>query len=78
MRLGGLEQVLGSSEARGAGVAEGVLLDSEDHIISAIAANIFLVTEDRLLTPRLDLVLRAERRIFSFSWLTRVSSGDCP
>ncbi len=52
--LNRLEQVLASIETREAGVAEGVLLDSEDHIISAIAANIFLVTEDRLLTPRLD------------------------
>ncbi len=52
--LNRLEQVLASVETREAGVAEGILLDSEDHIISAIAANIFLVTEDRLLTPRLD------------------------
>jgi len=52
--LNRLEQVLASVETREAGAAEGVLLDSEDHIISAIAANIFLVTEDRLLTPRLD------------------------
>ena len=36
------------------GAAEGILLDSEDHVISAIAANVFLVMEDRLLTPRLD------------------------
>jgi 4-amino-4-deoxychorismate lyase len=52
--LNRLEQVLASVETREAGATEGVLLDSEDHIISAIAANIFLVTEDRLLTPRLD------------------------
>ena len=35
-------------------VDEGILLDREDHVISAIAANVFLVVEDRLLTPRLD------------------------
>lgn len=52
--LNRLEQVLASVETREAGAAEGVLLDSEGHIISAIAANIFLVAEDRLLTPRLD------------------------
>jgi 4-amino-4-deoxychorismate lyase len=52
--LNRLEQVLASVETRKAGAAEGILLDGEGHIISAIAANIFLVTEDRLLTPRLD------------------------
>ena len=30
------------------------MLDREDHVISAISANLFLVLEDRLLTPRLD------------------------
>lgn len=52
--LNRLEQVLASVETREAGVAEGILLDGEEHIISAISANIFLVTEGRLLTPRLD------------------------
>ena len=52
--LNRLEQVLASEEIRETGV-EGILLDGEDHVISAIAANIFLVLEDRLLTPRLDL-----------------------
>lgn len=52
--LNRLEQVLASAELREAGVAEGILLDQENHVISAIAANIFLVMEDRLLTPRLD------------------------
>jgi 4-amino-4-deoxychorismate lyase len=42
--LGRLEQVLAAAEIR----------DSEEHVISAISANIFLVFEDRLLTPRLD------------------------
>jgi 4-amino-4-deoxychorismate lyase len=52
--LNRLEQVLASAELRQAGVAEGILLDREDHVICAIAANIFLVVEGRLLTPRLD------------------------
>jgi len=52
--LNRLEQVLASAELRGSGAAEGILLDLENHVISAIAANIFLVMEDRLLTPRLD------------------------
>lgn len=53
--LNRLEQVLASAELRKAGVAEGILLDREDHVISAVSANIFLVMDDRLLTPRLDL-----------------------
>ena len=53
--LNRLEQVLASAEIREAGVDEGILLDREEHVVSAIAANIFLVIEDRLLTPRLDL-----------------------
>jgi 4-amino-4-deoxychorismate lyase len=53
--LNRLEQVLASAELRESGVAEGILLDREDHVVSAIAANIFLVKGDRLLTPRLDL-----------------------
>jgi len=52
--LNRLEQVLASAEIRGSDAVEGILLDREDHVISAIAANIFLVTDDRLLTPRLD------------------------
>jgi len=53
--LNRLEQVLASAELRESGVAEGILLDREEHVICAIAANIFLVLGDRLLTPRLDL-----------------------
>jgi len=52
--LNRLEQVLASDELRDSGVAEGILLDMEDYVISAISANIFLVMEDRLLTPRMD------------------------
>jgi 4-amino-4-deoxychorismate lyase len=52
--LNRLEQVLASSELFEEDVSEGILLDREDHLISAISANIFLVMENRLLTPRLD------------------------
>lgn len=52
--LNRLEQVLASAELREAGVAEGILLDREEHVVSAISANIFLIKGDRLLTPRLD------------------------
>ena len=53
--LNRLEQVLASAELRESGVAEGILLDREEHVVCAVSANIFLVMEDRLLTPRLDL-----------------------
>lgn len=52
--LNRLEQVLAAAEIRDSNAVEGILLDREEHIISAISANIFLVFEDRLLTPRLD------------------------
>jgi 4-amino-4-deoxychorismate lyase len=52
--LNRLEQVLASAEIRDRQAQEGILLDAEDHVICAIAANIFIVTEERLLTPRLD------------------------
>lgn len=59
-RLGGmkhlnrLEQVLAAGETRQAGAQEGILLDAEDHVISALSANLFLVSGEQLLTPRLD------------------------
>lgn len=53
--LNRLEQVLASAELRECGADEGVLLDREGHVVCAVAANIFLVMDDRLLTPRLDL-----------------------
>ncbi len=51
--LNRLEQVMASAENSDPGV-EGILLDREEYVISAIAANIFLVLDGRLLTPRLD------------------------
>jgi 4-amino-4-deoxychorismate lyase len=53
--LNRLEQVLASAELRKTGVAEGILLDRDDNVVCAVSANIFLVMEDQLLTPRLDL-----------------------
>jgi len=53
--LNRLEQVLASAELRETGAAEGILLDRDEHVVSAIAANIFLIMGDRLLTPRMDL-----------------------
>jgi len=52
--LNRLEQVTASAEPNDSRIQEGVLLDREDHVISAISSNIFLVYSGRLLTPRLD------------------------
>ena len=65
--LNRLEQVLASAELDGQDATEGILLDSDGYLISAISANLFLVNGKQLLTPRLDRsgvrgVLRA--RIF--------------
>ena len=52
--LNRLEQVLATAEDFDEGVEEGILLDQEDNVISAISANLFIVMNQRLLTPRLD------------------------
>jgi 4-amino-4-deoxychorismate lyase len=35
-------------------IHEGLLLDAEDYVVSAISSNLFLVSGARLLTPRMD------------------------
>jgi 4-amino-4-deoxychorismate lyase len=52
--LNRLEQVLARAELAGRSADEGIMLDPDDHVVSAIAANIFLVLNGRLLTPRMD------------------------
>jgi len=52
--LNRMEQVLATAEKFEDGVREGILLDREDNVISAISSNLFIVMEQRLLTPRLD------------------------
>ncbi|HLF30519.1 MAG TPA: aminodeoxychorismate lyase [Xanthomonadales bacterium] len=52
--LNRLEQILASAEWNDPSVQEGVLLDPEDHVISAIGGNMFLLSGERLLTPRMD------------------------
>lgn len=52
--LNRLEQVLASAEWSDPSIQDGILLDREDHVISGISGNIFLVSGDRLLTPRMD------------------------
>jgi len=52
--LNRLEQVLAATEVNARGVDDGLLLDAENFLISAVSSNIFLVSGERLLTPRLD------------------------
>ncbi|HMB59652.1 MAG TPA: aminodeoxychorismate lyase [Xanthomonadales bacterium] len=52
--LNRLEQVMARKEWTDSNIHEGILLDPEDHVISATAGNLFLVSGDRLLTPRMD------------------------
>lgn len=52
--LNRLEQVTARAEWDDPLISEGILLDHEDHVISGISTNIFLVYSGRLLTPRLD------------------------
>jgi 4-amino-4-deoxychorismate lyase len=52
--LNRLEQVMARAEWNDHSIHEGILLDSQDNVVSAISSNLFLVTGDRLLTPRLD------------------------
>jgi len=52
--LNRLEQVRARAEWSDDRIHEGILLDREDHVISAVRSNIFLVFGDRILTPRLD------------------------
>jgi 4-amino-4-deoxychorismate lyase len=52
--LNRLEQVLARGEVDQKNVEEGILLDPDDHVVCATSANIFLVLNGRLLTPRMD------------------------
>ena len=52
--LNRLEQVRARAEWNDDGIHEGILLDREDHVVSAIRSNIFLVCGGLILTPRLD------------------------
>jgi len=52
--LNRLEQVMARAEWRDPTIHEGILLDAEDHVVSAISSNIFIVSGKRLLTPRMD------------------------
>jgi 4-amino-4-deoxychorismate lyase len=52
--LNRLEQVVARSEWSDPSIHEGILLDRDDFVVSAISSNLFLVLGGRLLTPRLD------------------------
>jgi len=51
--LNRLEQVLAGAEVREAAVDEGIMRSTDDRVIAATAANLFLVREGRLLTPQI-------------------------
>lgn len=52
--LNRLEQVMARAEWDDAAIHEGILLDREDCVVSAISSNLFLVLAGQVLTPRLD------------------------
>jgi 4-amino-4-deoxychorismate lyase len=52
--LNRLEHVLAAAELEGSSAREGLLLNREGQLVSAISANLFLVCAGKLLTPRLD------------------------
>ncbi len=52
--LNRLEQVLARAECDHAGWQEALLLDTQDWVISGTMSNLFLVKNNRILTPRLD------------------------
>jgi 4-amino-4-deoxychorismate lyase len=51
--LNRLEQVLAQAEWQDADIDEGLMLDTEGEVVSATAANVFVVRDGTLLTPDL-------------------------
>ncbi|MDP1707615.1 MAG: aminodeoxychorismate lyase [Gammaproteobacteria bacterium] len=52
--LNRLEQVLARNEWQDAGIAEGLMLDTTDHVIEGTMSNLFVVMHNRLRTPEID------------------------
>lgn len=52
--LNRLEQVLARAEWDDPTIAEGLMLDFTDHVVSAISANLFAVVDGRLVTPPVE------------------------
>jgi 4-amino-4-deoxychorismate lyase len=53
--LNRLEQVLGRSEWQDPTVAEGLMMDEDDHVVCATSANLFVVRGAELVTPSVEL-----------------------
>ena len=49
-----LEQILARSEWQDSEIAEGLMLDQDDQLVEGTMTNIFLVRNERVLTPKLD------------------------
>lgn len=52
--LNRLEQVLAAAEYGAAGLDEAVMLDQTGRVISVVAGNLFIVSNDEILTPQLE------------------------
>lgn len=52
--LNRLEQVLAAAELASRPGRHGIVLNTEDYVISGVSANLFLVADGQLLTPRMD------------------------
>lgn len=52
--LNRLENVLAAAEWNDASIAEGILLDEDEHVIAGTRSNLFLVRENNLYTPDLS------------------------
>ena len=52
--LNRLEQVLARAEWTDAGIAEGVMLDTDDRLVCGTMSNLYLLSGSRLLTPSLE------------------------
>jgi len=51
--LNRIEQVLGRSECISSGAFEGLMLDADDRLICGTMSNVFMVSEQRIVTPTL-------------------------
>jgi 4-amino-4-deoxychorismate lyase len=84
--LGRLEQILARAEWTDDGIAEGLMYDTDGFLVEATAANVFLVQDETLRTPRLDrcgvagirrsCVLAAAERIGLPVEIGRITAAD--
>lgn len=52
--LNRLDQVLARNEWQDPAIAEGIMLDSSEHVIEGTMSNVFIVESGKLVTPKLD------------------------